>query len=177
MAFISAGSITPSLLMSKRLKAALASETLPKVIPTEQKDAEDTDDENEDEEVLVQENDEEEVCLNDDEVEEDMADEKEDEEVLVQENDEEEVCLNDDEDEEDMVVTENPAEGTITARNSSRSIAPSLSTSPNWKIASISVLESLTPPMLALAISSLEMAPSPSRSICLKAFTAPSLPL
>jgi len=76
-----------------------------------------------------------------------------------------------------MVVTEKPAEGTITARNSSRSIAPSLSTSPNWKIASISVLESLTPPMLALAISSLEIAPSPSRSICLKALTAPSLPL
>merc|ERR1719447_494985 len=84
---------------------------------------------------------------------EDTDEEKEDDDVLVQEKDDEEVCLNEDE-EEMVVMEEKPAEGTITARNSSRSMAPSLSTSP-----------------------SLEMAPSPSRSICLKALTAPSLPL
>ena len=61
---ISSKSTTPSPLISNLWKAALASDTLPKVIPTEQKEAEDTDDEKEDEEVLVQENDEEEVCLN-----------------------------------------------------------------------------------------------------------------
>ena len=148
MVFISSWSITPSALMSNFLKAALASETLPKVIPMEQKEAEETEEVNEEVVVLELEKEAEEVCLKDEE-----------EETAMEE------------------VAEKPALGTMTARNSSRSIAPSLLVSPSLKMASTSVLPSLTPAMLALAISCFVISPSPSRSMALKALMAPSLPL
>ena len=63
LVFTSRGSITPSAWMSNFLKAALASVTLPQVIPMEQKEAEEAEKVNEEVVVVELEEEAEEVCL------------------------------------------------------------------------------------------------------------------
>merc|ERR1719186_138721 len=103
---------------------------------------------------------------------------EEDEELEKDENDmEEDEELEKDETVVTLDIVENPAAGTITPRNSSKSISPSLLMSPSWKMAATSVLLSFCPlGRTALLISCLVITPSPSISIFLKAATAPSLP-
>ena len=109
--------------------------------------------------------------------------------------DDEDICIEEEEEEENEVMVDevfltnvlfeldekdeaNPAEGDITARNSSISISPSPLASPRAKMESISIGVIFEPLGSTAAFSSfLLKTPSPSASIFLKAAAAPSLPL